>query len=84
MELVDNAPLLALAQACLRPAETSADFQFHYGVDQFKALGLGENIPIVTGTSSDSLRAFNTSVHNATRDRKSPYAMPSKIVFDNR
>jgi len=32
--------------------ESSADFEYYNWVDQFNTLGLGENIPIVTGTSS--------------------------------
>jgi hypothetical protein len=36
----------------------SADFEYYNWVDEFNTLGLGDNIPIVTGTSSDSLQAF--------------------------
>jgi hypothetical protein len=37
---------------------SSADFEYYNWVDEFNTLGLGENVPIVTGTSSDSLQAF--------------------------
>ena len=36
----------------------SADFHHYNWVDQFNTLGLGENIPIATGNSSDSLLAL--------------------------
>jgi hypothetical protein len=36
----------------------SADFHYYNWVDQFNTLGLGENIPIATGSTSDSLLAF--------------------------
>ncbi|MFL2434558.1 MAG: carboxypeptidase regulatory-like domain-containing protein, partial [Vicinamibacterales bacterium] len=36
----------------------SADFHYYNWVDQFDTLGLGENIPIATGSTSDSLLAF--------------------------
>ncbi len=39
--------------------DSSADFEYYNWVDQFNTLGMGENIPIVTGTSSDSLQAFD-------------------------
>jgi hypothetical protein len=38
--------------------DSSADFEYYNWVDQFNTLGLGDNIPIVNGTSSDSLEAF--------------------------
>lgn len=38
--------------------DSSADFEYYNWVDQFNTLGLGENIPIVNGTNSDSLEAF--------------------------
>src|SRR3977135_4357736 len=38
--------------------ESSADFEYYNWVDQFNTLVLGENIPIVTGTSPDSLEAL--------------------------
>ncbi len=46
--------------------ESSADFEYYNWVDQFNTLGLGENIPIVTGTSSDSLQAFNPATKKWT------------------
>lgn len=52
----------------------SADFQYYNWVDQFDTLGLGDNIPIVTGTSSDSLQAFNPSTKKWTIMRV-PYPM---------
>ena len=36
----------------------SADFHYYNWVDQFDTLGLGENVPIATGSTSDSLLAF--------------------------
>ena len=36
----------------------SADYHYYNWVDQFNALGLGENIPITNGTGSDSLLAL--------------------------
>lgn len=36
----------------------SADFHYYLWVDQFDTLGLGENIPIANGTTSDSLLAW--------------------------
>lgn len=36
----------------------SADFHYYNWVDQFNTLGLGDNVPIATGSSSDSLLAF--------------------------
>jgi hypothetical protein len=38
--------------------DSSADFLYYNWVDQFNTLGLGDNIPIVNGTDSDSLEAF--------------------------
>src|SRR6266853_279400 len=54
--------------------ESSADFEYYNWVDQFNTLGLGENIPIVTGTSSDSLQAFNPATKKWTIMRV-PYPM---------
>ncbi len=51
-----------------------ADFEYYNWVDQFNTLGLGENIPIVTGTSSDSLQAFNPTTKKWTIMRV-PYPM---------
>jgi hypothetical protein len=39
--------------------EGSADFHYYNWVDQFNTLGLGEDIPIANGTTSDSLLAFD-------------------------
>ncbi|MCY4663017.1 MAG: carboxypeptidase-like regulatory domain-containing protein [Acidobacteria bacterium] len=36
----------------------SADFHYYHWVDQFNTLGLGDNVPIATGSTSDSLLAF--------------------------
>ena len=36
----------------------SADFHYYNWVDQFDTLGLGKNVPIATGSTSDSLLAF--------------------------
>ena len=45
----------------MKNAESSASADFHYynWVDQFNTLGLGENIPIANGTTSDALLALN-------------------------
>ena len=37
----------------------SADFHYYSWVDQYNTLGLGENIPIANGSSSDSLLALD-------------------------
>ena len=37
----------------------SADFHYYNWVDQFNTLGLGENIPIANGTTSDALLALS-------------------------
>ena len=39
-------------------AHGSADFHYYNWVDQFDTLGLGDNVPIATGSTSDSLLAF--------------------------
>lgn len=39
-------------------ASGSADFHYYIWVDQFNTLGLGENVPIANGTTSDSLIAL--------------------------
>jgi hypothetical protein len=52
----------------------SADFEYYNWVDQFNTLGMGENIPIVTGTSSDSLQAFDPKTKKWTILRV-PYPM---------
>jgi hypothetical protein len=38
--------------------DSSADFEYYNWVDQFNTGGLGDNVPIVNGTDSDSLQAF--------------------------
>jgi len=38
--------------------DMSADYEYFNWVDQFNALGLGENVPLVNGTGSDSIEAF--------------------------
>ena len=40
-------------------ASASADFHYYNWVDQFNTLGLGENIPIANGTTSDALLALS-------------------------
>jgi hypothetical protein len=52
----------------------SADFEYYNWVDQYNTLGMGENIPIVTGTSSDSLQAFDPKTKKWTILRV-PYPM---------
>ena len=54
--------------------DSSADFEYYNWVDQFNTLGMGENIPIVTGTSSDSLQAFDPNTKKWTIMRV-PYPM---------
>ena len=39
-------------------AHGSADFHYYNWVDQFDTLGLGPNVPIATGSTSDALLAF--------------------------
>ena len=41
-----------------RGTNVRADYNYYNWVDQFNTLGLGENVPIATGTGSDSLIAF--------------------------
>lgn len=38
--------------------EENADFHYYIWVDQYNTLGLGENVPIANGTTSDSLIAW--------------------------
>ena len=54
--------------------DSSADYEYYNWVDQFNTLGMGENIPIVTGTSSDSLQAFDPKTKKWTVMRV-PYPM---------
>ena len=42
-----------------RGTNIGTDFHYYNWVDQFNTLGLGENIPIATGSSSDSLLALD-------------------------
>jgi hypothetical protein len=39
--------------------DISADFYYYNWVDQFNTLGLGNNVPVATGTGSDSILAFD-------------------------
>ncbi|MBW2268714.1 MAG: carboxypeptidase regulatory-like domain-containing protein [Deltaproteobacteria bacterium] len=39
-------------------ASGSADFHYYIWVDQFNVLGLGKNVPVANGTTSDSLIAW--------------------------
>ena len=41
-----------------RGTDVRADYYYYNWVDQFNTLGLGENVPIATGTGSDSLIAL--------------------------
>ena len=54
--------------------DSSADYEYYNWVDQFNTLGLGENTPIVTGTNSDSLQAFDPQTKKWTILRV-PYPM---------
>lgn len=38
---------------------TGADYEYYDWVDQFNTLGLGPDVPIVNGTGSDSIEAFD-------------------------
>ena len=42
-----------------RDTDIGTDFHYYNWVDQFNTLGLGENIPIANGSSSDSLLALD-------------------------
>ena len=42
----------------MKGTNTNADFQYYNWVDQFNTLGLGENLPVVNGTGSNSLQVF--------------------------
>lgn len=52
----------------------SADFHYYNWVDQFNTFGLGENVPIVNGSGSDSLLALNPTTGEWTVLRV-PYPM---------
>jgi len=43
----------------LKGTDVKADFHYYNWVDNFNTLGLGENIPIATGSGSDSLQVLN-------------------------
>ena len=42
----------------LKGTDVRADFHYYNWVDQFDTLGLGENVPISTGSGSDSLQVL--------------------------
>ena len=46
--------------------DLGADYFYYNWVDQFDALGLGKNIPVVTGTWSDSLMALDPATKKWT------------------
>ena len=46
--------------------QLGADFFYYNWVDQFDTLGLGKNIPVVTGTWSDSLMALDPATKKWT------------------
>ena len=52
----------------------SADFHYYSWVDQYNTLGLGENIPIANGSTSDSLLALDPETEEWTVLRV-PYPM---------
>ncbi len=52
----------------------SADFHYYSWVDQYNTLGLGENVPIATGSTSDSLLALDPDTGEWTVLRV-PYPM---------
>ena len=52
----------------------SADFHYYNWVDQFNTLGLGENVPIANGTTSDALLALDPDSGEWVRMRV-PYPM---------
>jgi hypothetical protein len=52
----------------------SADFHYYNWVDQFNTLGLGENVPIADGTTSDALLALDPESGEWVRMRV-PYPM---------
>lgn len=43
----------------LKGTDVRADFHYYGWVDQFNTFGLGDNIPIATGSGSDSMLALN-------------------------
>jgi streptogramin lyase len=54
----------------------STDFNYYVWVDRFNTLGLGKDTPILAGTGSDSLLAFNTASKKWTVIRI-PYPLDS-------
>ena len=42
----------------MKGTDVRADFHYYNWVDNFNALGLGENVPIATGSGSDSLKVL--------------------------
>jgi streptogramin lyase len=53
----------------------STEYPYFLWVDQFNTLGLGKNIAIVTGTTTDSLLIFDPKTQKFTVFRM-PYPMP--------
>lgn len=58
----------------LKGTDVKADFHYYNWVDNFNTLGLGENIPIATGSGSDSLQVLNPETGEWTFMRV-PYPM---------
>ncbi len=56
------------------PTSASADFHYYNWVDQFNTLGLGENVPIANGTTSDALLALDADSGDWVRLRV-PYPL---------
>jgi hypothetical protein len=54
--------------------KTNTEWAYYVWVDRYNILGLGANIPIVTGTNSDSFMAFNPQTKQWTMLRV-PYPM---------
>ena len=54
----DGWTLHPLPGPTFRDTDVRADYYYYNWVDQFNTLGLGENVPIATGTGSDSLIAL--------------------------
>jgi hypothetical protein len=64
--------------------DVKADFHYSMWLDRFNALGLGENVPIVDGSDSDSLLAFLPGSKQWVR-LQVPYPMGfSSHFFDGR
>jgi len=56
--------------------QVNADFHYYVWVDRFNTLGMGKDTPILTGTASDSLLAFNQKTKKFTIIRI-PYPLNS-------